>query len=245
MYIDAKFLKWSFFDGGGSGLDDKYMTRAHDIWRHAQSCLTENPTEFDRVDCITSLKRAVNSRLKIIDETYNFQKLPALRSKKQVLEKYQDYGLIRPFLLKELFEVRNLLEHADVEPPTIDECFYHVDIVWYFLKSLDMLVHIKHNNVYYYTSEHSVTLTPDTEWQFTIEGKVNEDLLSNTDTDNVFEIFDYENWDVPDSKKYLKDQTWFSGRLILSDEFRVKIARDYFSTFGYWYSDHKTSRSDI
>lgn len=149
MYLSDDFFNWPYLEFEGTGVDYENLTRGHDIWRHAQNKIKDDPSEFDRVDCILSLKRAINSRLKTIDSVYSFNKLPSQRLKKQILEKYQDYGLIRPSILKDLFVVRNLLEHEDVTPPEIDKCHYYVDMVWYFLKSTDSLLQIKCDSLIY------------------------------------------------------------------------------------------------
>ncbi|WP_284205527.1 hypothetical protein [Psychromonas marina] len=114
MYLSIEFLDWPYGEHEATGVDFDKFNRGHEIWRHAKSRLDGNPNEFEIIDCITSLKRAVNSRIKTIAKEYDFSSLPNIRSKKQTLEKYQDYGIIRSSFLKELFELRNLLEHEDI-----------------------------------------------------------------------------------------------------------------------------------
>jgi hypothetical protein len=105
-----------------------YVHRAHEVWRHAQGRLAGTPGPLDRVDCIGALKRAIDIRLKAIRATYNFDALPSPRAKKQTLEKLQDYGIVRPAILKELIDVRNSLEHEHTEPPQTERCKFYVDI---------------------------------------------------------------------------------------------------------------------
>ena len=120
-----------------------------EIWRHAAARLKGTPSDLDRVDCIGTLKRAINHRLKAIQATYNFDQLPTTRPKKQILEKLQDYGLVRPVIIKELLEVRNGIEHNDAAPPETPRCEFYVDVVWYFLKSTDTLVDMAVDSIVY------------------------------------------------------------------------------------------------
>mgnify|MGYP001271791107 CR=1 FL=1 len=234
MYLSEKFFDWPYGEAEGTGIDFAKMLRGHEVWRHAQRRLKDNPSEFDRVDCISSLKRAVNSRLKTLDDEYGLNRLPSLRSKKQVLEKYQDYGLIRPSILKDLFEVRNLLEHGDVSPPEIEMCQYYVDIVWYFLKSTDSLLQMKCDFLQYEEGDSELFIGADSDWNVDFNGIVEAHLLSEMPKPGFIEIVGATVEKVKDKANMVS----VAGALKMTDELKIRFARDYFGALGYWYEDH-------
>ncbi|SJZ83286.1 hypothetical protein SAMN02745116_01551 [Pilibacter termitis] len=119
-------------------LDDQQ--RAYLIWDRANSLVEKNETPFDLTDGITNLKRSMNHRLKLIEEIYNFKKIDFPKKPKGYLELLETYNLVRPYLMKILLEIRNLIEHDDSPPPNQKRCKELVDMVWYFLKSTDSLV---------------------------------------------------------------------------------------------------------
>jgi hypothetical protein len=234
MYLSKVFLEWPYGDCESTGVDYELLIRAHDIWRHAQDRLKKEPCEFDLVDCISALKRSVNSRLKTLDKVYNLSALPSLRSKKQVLEKYQDYGLIRPAILKDLFDVRNLLEHEDVKPPSAANCHYYVDIVWYFLKSTDSLLQMKCDSLVYGNDRSEIFVGPDENWNFSFNGQLEKSLLSEEDKEQFVEISDVNIREYENNA----DMVRVSGAFIMDDDLRLRMAREYFGAVNYWYEDH-------
>lgn len=234
MYLSDEFFGWSYYDNESTEVDFDKMNRGHEIWRHAQNRVKNNPSEFDRVDCISSLKRAVNSRLKTIDDEYNFHKLPNLRSKKQILEKYQDYGLIRPSILKDLFEVRNLLEHEDSEPPQTDKCRYYIDITWYFLKSTDSLLQMRPGYLHYEDNESELLVGCDSNWSIDFNGNIKKHLITDNHKKDHIEIINAKIEDLAENPNNVS----ISGYFKMTDELRIRFARDYFGAMGYYFEDH-------
>ena len=234
MYLSEVIFNWPCIDCEGTGVEANKMARGHELWRHAQSRLKNDPNEFERVDCITSLKRAVNARLKTIESEYHFHALPSLRNKKMTLEKYQDYGLIRPTLIKDLFEVRNLLEHEDVKPPKTSKCQYYVDIVWYFLKSLDSLLTLKSDVIVYEYGNSELFVRADNEWNFSFYGDINENLISQVEKVGFIEVDDLDIKKFEDRSGLVK----VTGKFMMHDKLKIKLAREYFGAVGYWYEDH-------
>ena len=114
MYLGGEILDWMYYYDNASGFSEEEeqqtFYRAHDIWRHASSLISPDCSEFSKADAIASLKRAVNHRLKALTKRYCFDALP-FDSLKRILEKFQFYGIIRPTMLKELFGIRNAIEH--------------------------------------------------------------------------------------------------------------------------------------
>ncbi|KGJ97576.1 hypothetical protein [Colwellia psychrerythraea] len=243
MYISNEFLSWdSGYDS--TGVDFEKLKRSHDIWRHAKERLNNNPTEFDKVDCITSLKRAINSRLKAISKEYSINELPNLRKKKQQLEKFQDYGLVRPAFLKALFDLRNILEHGDVTPPATEKCNYYIDIAWYFLKSTDSLLVMKNDNVFFEQGDDydddasngiSIGYKIKDGWEIGIGGCLEDSLISSTEVKGWIYLPDFK---VIEGRAASGFVCFRSSTPALSEESLISLARIYFSSMGYWYSDH-------
>ncbi|GAP76976.1 hypothetical protein W04_3555 [Pseudoalteromonas sp. SW0106-04] len=125
----------------GTELPKADAKRALDIWEHARHCLErENLSEFDRSDTIAWLKRALNQRLKLIEQYYSLKKFALPTSPKGYLEYLETLNVVRPFMLKTLMLLRNDIEHKDAVPPTVERCLELLDLVWYFIRSTDELV---------------------------------------------------------------------------------------------------------
>ncbi|MFK2905125.1 hypothetical protein ISP17_14270 [Dyella ginsengisoli] len=182
MYLSSEVYEWPFDAYERSGVDEiDFLFRGHTIWEHAAKRLEGDPTDLHRVDCIGALRRAINQRLKSLQSVYHFDKLPTNLAKRQLLERMQEFGLVRPTLLKELLEVRNLIEHQDSDPPSLEQCHRFVDIVWYFLKSTDELVTWSVDWIAYEepgeNSKVLISVKPAENWAIRVDGTLRPDLL--------------------------------------------------------------------
>jgi len=236
MHLLPTFLQWpSYIDSWTFPPDSDYVQRGHEIWRHAKKKL-QAPTDLDRVDCIGGLKRAINHRLKAIQATYKFDLLPTPRGKKQVLQNLQDYGLIRFAVLKDLLEVRNLIEHQDADPPDVERCAFFVDMVWYFLKSTDQLVETVVNKIIYERGNAAITLfvEPQNAWRVRVEGAVASSLLREKAVNGAFPLKKLKCSEYQD-RSGLVDIT---AEVECVDDRLTLLARGYFSAAGYPFEDH-------
>lgn len=238
MFIDEAVLDWNFYYEDGSGLsyedEVRVVDRAHDIWRHASEQVTLGCTEFDCVDAITGLKRAINLRLKAISEAYCFDSLP-FSSSKRTLEKFQFYGIIRPALLKEIFEIRNSIEHKDTPPPGAEQCSRFIDFTWYFLKSTDALLLMHPDNVIFWADESKGELCFEPKfkgaWEITVRGNLPQEKILNIPRSGALEIDEHH-----ERPTYIKTPIW---GLWKPDPAQLsKFARKYFQLSGYWWQDH-------
>jgi hypothetical protein len=235
MLISGEVLDWKFYNENSSGLTDedeeRIVWRAHDIWQHAASLIAPDCSEFLRADVITGLKRAINHRLKALSHNYCFSDLP-FSHKNKTLEKFQFYGIIRPILLKELFEVRNSIEHGDVSPPTVDQCSRYVDLVWYFLKSTDSLLKMKLEDAVFWSDDHSeLRFCPEFsgKWSITIRGKILSQYLLGNWQPGAIEID--ESVERPE---YIKTPIY--GLWKPTSAQLCTFAKNYFGLSGYWWS---------
>ena len=116
-------------------VDARRHTRPNDLLVHAERRLQNGPDEFAIADAVLSLKRAVNSRLKHLEELYGLS--TAFPKSVGVLERLQAVDLARPLLVRQMFELRNDIEHNDSPAPNVDRCRELADATWYFLRATD------------------------------------------------------------------------------------------------------------
>ncbi|MCF7964614.1 MAG: hypothetical protein K9L79_03630 [Methylobacter tundripaludum] len=238
MYLNSEIFNWPYDYDSQTGFSEDFVYRAHEIWRHAKDCIADDPTEFDRIDCISSLRRAINHRLKSIASGYRFDDLPSLRPKRQTLEKLQDYGIVRPALIKDLLEVRNLIEHEDAEPPPAERCSYYVDIVWYFLKSTDSLVTMYIDVLTYQedgdNSSLDLKVCPEKSWTIEVRGRVRTELIQAEQEPMAAELKNLVSKKIRGRPSLVN----ITASLVTTEALLTKIAREYFGAAGYWYDDH-------
>lgn len=140
VYITAKILDCDIYQTTRSSADANEINRAYEIWHHSESLIHEGASKFELSDGITNLKRCIDHRLKFIESTYRFRTIVSSKQKSGYLELLSELGLVRPFLIKNLFEIRNNIEHHDHNPPEASRCAELLDIAWYLLKSTDSIL---------------------------------------------------------------------------------------------------------
>jgi hypothetical protein len=126
------------------------ISRLYKIHQHACVRLASDPDEFDRVDAIMALRRVVARRVKELKEIYQLRELPTGAKPKGDLELLEYFGIIRPFMLRRLIDIRNIVEHQDSSPPPTNECLMFADLVWYFLRSTDGLAKFEVQTIFFH-----------------------------------------------------------------------------------------------
>ena len=238
MNLSHAIFQWPFgLDASAFPPEIDYVSRAQEIWRHARARLRGTPSELDRVDCIGTLKRAINHRLKSIQATYHFDQLPTKRPKKQVLERLQDYGIVRPAIIKELLEVRNGIEHNDAAPPDTPKCEFYVDIVWYFLKSTDSLVDMAVDSIHYEDDQSEsvviIAFQPREDWNITIGGSVLDSYLTQHPEPHDLNLLEFKS----PTRRAKRGYTKFSATVQTNIDTLQVLAQEYFSISGYSHED--------
>jgi hypothetical protein len=140
IWLDPSWLSWKDNGPWWELLDKKKAERPYEIHGHACNRLAHGTNELDRVDVITTLRRAVAQRVKVLRDVYGLRKLPIPNKPKGDFELLAYLGLVRPLMLRRLIDIRNIVEHEDSDPPTSEDCEIFADFVWYFLRSTDVLV---------------------------------------------------------------------------------------------------------
>ena len=139
VWIDPGWLSWLCTEEDRNYVEDNGAARPYENHQHACDRLAGDPNNLDRVDAIMALRRAVGLRVKALMEKYKLRELP-IGLKLKDLELLSYFGIIRPFMLKRLIDLRNSVEHDNTSPPPTDDCLMFTDLIWYFLRSTDRLV---------------------------------------------------------------------------------------------------------
>jgi hypothetical protein len=226
-------MEWYAERASATPMDTTLLFRAYDIWRHAQNHLTPDASDLDRIDAITALRRAVNHRLKSIRTTYNIDCLPSVNGRKQLLEKLQEFGIVRAAIIKDLFDVRNLIEHDDSEPPELKQCRHYADVIWYFLKSTDTLVDLSYDEFRFLHEDHTqfveVQVHYSNNWGIDINANLCPEYVLKSATQNTVSVTNSKSRRIKRGNR----MRCITGKATLSDALRLRLARGCFSAIGY------------
>lgn len=140
IWLSNDFLKWNVSLECSTSVSEHLWKRSYDIWDRACFLIEKSNNQFDLSDGIANLKRSLNHRLSLIENIYHLKNINFSDKPKGYLELLEYYGLVRPFIMKNILLIRNDIEHNDAEPPELSRCKELIDVVWYFLKSTDSLV---------------------------------------------------------------------------------------------------------
>ena len=184
VWLSPEFLEWYNCSGGGTEPHVSLRLRAYEIWNHAKKVLEHASTELELVDVITSLKRAIDHRLRALDEIYSFRSIPITSKPTQLLGILELFEIIRPLMFHNLVEIRNAVEHEDALPPDKKSCQVFLEFAWYFFRSTDRMLQIVSNEIHFYTSRlqnsHWMELKygPDKDWNPSIRGWIPPHMFS-------------------------------------------------------------------
>ncbi len=153
MFLSEKVFDWFSYAESHQALDESFKNRAYELFERSEILLERDMTFDARSECILSLKRTINHRLKTIEKIYSLRSIGLPNKPNGYLELLELCGLVRPLFLKKLMKIRNSIEHEDTNPPSYKECREFLDVVWYFLKSTDGLVSNKPTEVMFSKSK--------------------------------------------------------------------------------------------
>lgn len=237
IWVNPEFISWYCSNEGGSIQDISETKRAYEIWEHALKRLHDNPTEMDRIDAITTLKRCLNQRLQVIEKNYKLRNCFG-SSSKRYLQLLEELSLIRPLLLQDLMEIRNDIEHKDKRPPNSKRCFELLDIVWYFLRATDRVIQVvgdslvyNHENDVYWVN---LGVTIKRKWTLTLRGWLPKEFILLQNKPDFIEIFadelnTNEKWKHKGEHLDKKDtDLYFFGKVVLIQDQR-KLIKHYFT----------------
>lgn len=242
VWVDPSWLSWQAYDEGSRYLEGDTVTRSYEIHQHACDILAGDPNRDQRGDVIRALRRVVGRRVKELKEIYQLRDLPTCTKAVKDLELLESFGIIRPFMLKRLIEIRNFVEHEDSIPPPADECLMFADLAWYFLRSTDKLVQLRLDRISFvppgedfFSRDYHPALAINFPNLFSeppvIEAWLN---LSSTTYEPRADWMKIESTEIAEHKEYEPTQLIFKGKVSGTDEQMKRIYELYFriSHFG-------------
>jgi len=140
MYLSPKIFKWEVSSSTIRHHSDFTWKQAYVIWSHANEILNVSNNYLFCVDAVSTLKRAIDHRIKLLFEIYRFKDIPIKEKPSGHYEILHHFGIIRSRMLKKLIEIRNKIEHEGAFPPDEETCRDYTELTWYFLRSTDFLV---------------------------------------------------------------------------------------------------------
>src|SRR5258706_16070804 len=139
MWVNPIVFNWDPMVESSSDYTSTAWKRSYELWSHAEQILSKPTTEFERANLIMNLRRAVDRRVRLLDQRYSFRSIPIKDKPSDVLALLEFVGAVRPRMLQKLIEIRNAVEHEDADPPDHETCEVFLEFTWYFLKSTDLI----------------------------------------------------------------------------------------------------------
>ena len=196
LWISNKVLDWKACESSSSS-DLNMGERAYGILDHALTILNNHSSPLYMVDVVTTLKRAVNHRLKTLNKIYEFDTIPINSKPIGLLRQLEFFGIIKPLMLQELLKIRNDVEHNDRTPPKKIYCQKLYEFVWYFLRSTDVIASKKVESMSLLPSGKlaedciywiAVTMNAKSIWKINMSGWFHANLLFAVDKNNTFRL---------------------------------------------------------
>jgi len=140
-WLSPEVLQWHIENDSGWPVQNDLRSRSYEILAHAEQVLGLPPSELALVDVITSLRRAIDRRLRALNSLYSFRDIPIRDRPHDLLIQLESLGIIRSHMVLKLIAIRNAVEHEDIAPPDHEACKVFAEFTWYFLKSTDKMLH--------------------------------------------------------------------------------------------------------
>lgn len=136
MWLSPEILKWQITLGTHEEHNRRFGARSYEIWSHAEDLLNQHSKD-SRISGISTLWRAINHRLRLIERIYSLKQIPIKNKPADYLHLLEFLGIVRPLMLQRLKDIRNAVEHEDEFPPDCESCQVLLEFTWYFLRSTD------------------------------------------------------------------------------------------------------------
>jgi hypothetical protein len=135
MWLSPEVFAWTPWYSSGKTEDVARWKRPYDLHAHAEKLVLAAASELSIADAVVNLRRAIGMRVQHLEELYRFKWLfPQIPAS---LDRLEAVGLARPFLIHQLVDLRNDIEHKDAKAPNAARSRELADVTWYFLKTTD------------------------------------------------------------------------------------------------------------
>jgi hypothetical protein len=191
LWLSPEVLQWPNFSGGGAEPHVSLRSRSYEIWNHAEQRLREASSDLQLVDVITTLKRSVDHRMRVLDGIYSFDSIPIKGKPSELLSLLEFLEIVRPLMFRNLLEIRNAVEHEDAPPPDKKTSQVLLEFVWYFLRSTDRMLQLVSDQIGFHPADSNegdywleVGYGPSKDWNPKLRGFVPRDLVSTQAVDD-------------------------------------------------------------
>lgn len=225
-FISQEIFNWYNFSST-QRYNGENIKECYDYLNHAESLIADFKDKFHIQDAIRNLKIVVDKRIKQIERIYDFK---SYFPKQHILETYKELGIVKGFVIKKLFTIRNDIEHNELDYSDVEQCHDLLDTVWYFLKSTDEMVYTANTGIEVAEND---DIEDEEPWvgididspkmkDVEIRGKVNKDFLFKESFENAIEI---ENVEI---KEVDEERIYFTGNIVLTNNTKILIAKKIF-----------------
>lgn len=245
-----EFIQWDQIDHPEQR--DRLVQRPHEIHSHAEKRIFLAESDQDLVDAVCALKRAVFVRVKDLRSIYELKTLPITGFPKEHFAQLRELQMIKPKLLETLIEIRRVLEHHDIDPPSKDRCAELAEFCWYFLRATDSFVSKTFDGMFSSFKfgdspsvyEIHVAVGPRNSWDVRLHGELPSEMVSGSERSGWGLITDGSLMSNRDAPKREGDEIYrlgtYDSKLLPDDihvigrpgrELRDKLIRKYFSLY--------------
>ena len=150
-WLSPEVLEWQALRvGSGSFPEESLRSRSYEMLAHAEQLIGQPPSELLLADVVTTLRRAVDRRVRALNSVYSFRSIPFSNKPSDSLFLLESLGIIRSHMLQKLIDIRNAVEHEDVSPPDHVACKVFAEFTCYFLRSTDRMLEDVPDSFYFY-----------------------------------------------------------------------------------------------
>lgn len=251
-WISHEALSWHAYIESWTLIDQDTVQRPYQHWEHAETLLKSELSEFHRIDLIATLKRAIDIRIRNLNEIYDFRKTSLFKRSTPVIDILERLGIVRPLMLSKLIQIRNQVEHQDRPPPNNVVCAELVEFTWYFLRSTDIYVHgiptgvVLESEPYARHSPYGMTLNtgPERAWSIEILGWLPKTWVTTNALEGWMHV-SCERFEPaaefftrsPEAQEHHKGRdrsdVWVMGNILGPEDSRKIVVEKYFASMAY------------
>ena len=183
-WLSPEILAWQALSFVGDPPNEDLVSRSYAMLEHAEKLLQHPSSDLSLVDVVTTLRRAVDRRVRALHAVYSFRTIPVRDKPNDPLLLLEFFGIVRSRMFQKLVDIRNAVEHEDATPPDLETCKDFAEFTWYFLRSTDRILQnvtdgfelqpFGHDERYYSLR---VTYGPENSWKPSVWGWIRPGMM--------------------------------------------------------------------